>query len=67
MEEARLCASRRVTLAHEPQRTADEILTSAFERLLREYDTRQRNDENTVQARPQQQRLRDHFLQEVTR
>jgi hypothetical protein len=66
MEEAHVCVSRRVTVAHEPQRTADEILRSAFELLLRERASELR-DAHSVQSQPQQERSKSQFLQEVLR
>ena len=66
MEEALVCVSRRVTVAHEPQRTAEEILRSAFELLLRE-SVSELSDAHSVQSRLQQERSNPHVLEEVLR
>lgn len=66
MEEALVGVSRRVTVAHEPQRTAEEILRSAFELLLRESAS-SLSDAPGVQSRPQQDRSKPHVLEEVLR
>lgn len=66
MEEAPVCVSRRVTVAHEPPRTAEEILRSAFELLLRESVCESRGA-SRVQSPSQQERSKPRFLQEVSR
>jgi len=69
MEEALVCVSRRVTVAHEPQRTAEEILRSAFELLLRD-SVSELSDAPSGLRRPQQERSKrskPHVLEEVLR